>query len=163
MVQNPYMLQRAIITAYPTVDESIINEVIGDINIGQYSELEDSELNAMLSTIRDSISSKMPKIIPVDIDEFTELADSAHDLYKALWWWADGKGVKDINSAESNTIVANEKQLSSDIEYPNNIESRDQMIKYGDEMITFVENSNIKVPDEWEDIKERYELVRGKF
>ena len=163
MVQNPYMLKKAIITVYPTVDESIINEVIADIDIGQYSEFKDSELNAMLPNIKDIIYSKMPKIIPVDIDEFTELADSAHDLYKALWWWADGKVVKDINSAESNVIVANEKQLSSDIEYPNNMESRDQMIKYGDEMITFVENSNIKVPDEWEEIKKRYELVRGKF
>ena len=37
MVQNPYMLKKAITAAYPTVDESIINEDIGDINIGQYN------------------------------------------------------------------------------------------------------------------------------
>ena len=156
MVQNPYMLKKAITAAYPTVDESIINEVIGDINIGQYSELEDSELNAMLSTIRDSISSKMPKIIPVDIDAFTELVDSVQNLYKALWWDREGLAVKKVNNAEANTIVANEKQLSSDIEYPNNIESRDQMLKYGDDMITFIENSNIKVPNEWEEVKAKY-------
>lgn len=163
MVQNPYMLKKAIIAAYPTVDESIINEVIGDINIGQYSELDDTELNAMLSTIRDSISSKMPKIIPVDMDAFTELEDSVQNLYKTLWWDREGLAVKKVNNAEANTIVTNEIKLSSNIEYPNNIESRDQMITYGDDMITFIENSNIKVPNEWEKVKAKYLSSKESF